>query len=221
MPEGAVIMTSASWVRAGFLTLALAAGFNAPAAMAQEGAAPASLAPGGAATIYRDRNFSGPAVSVGQDNPNLRLNFRVNSIRLQGGAWELCSQANYRGNCITVRQTTSDLGRALNWGGTLQSMRRSGNGWGGGGGTGGGSGQQQSLRGMASEFFPAPRTNRNPGAARVPACQTGNAGNAACAAQTADRFCRSMGWAGSARELMETENRRVYLADVLCVRTGF
>ena len=210
----------------------LALGFSAPAALAQgapaqETVAPTSLAPGGPATIYRDRNFAGPAVSISRDNPNLRLNFQVNSIRLQGGAWELCPQASYRGRCITVRQTTADLGRALNWGGALQSMRRADNGWGGGngggngGGSGGGSGQQQSLRGMASEFFPAPRASRNPGAARVLACQTGNNGNTACAAQTADRFCRSMGWAGSARELMETQNRRIYLADVLCVRTGF
>ena len=184
--------------------------------------ASAASAQSGTATIYRDRNFSGPAVAVSQTNPNLRLNFAVNSIRLQGGPWELCSQPNFRGNCLIVGQTTSDLGRTYNWGGQLQSMRRADNGWGGGaGGGGGGSGPQQSLRGMASEFFPAPREGRGNNSARVMACPGSNNASPICASQSADRFCRSVGWNGSARELMETVNRRAYLADVLCVRSGF
>ena len=34
-------------------------------------------------------------------------------------------------------------------------------------------------------------------------------------------FCRSAGWNGSANESQESINGRVYLADVLCVRSGF
>ncbi len=178
----------------------------------------------GTATIYRDQNFNGPAVAVSQANPNMRLNFQVHSIRINGGPWELCPQPNFRGACLVVGQSTQDLRRAYNWAGPLQSMRPADNGWGGGsggGGSGGGSGQQQSLRGMASEFFPAPRDGRGPNAARVLACPGSNSASAACASQSADRFCRSAGWNGSARQLMETVNRRAYLADVLCVRSGF
>lgn len=181
-------------------------------------ATPAS-AQGGTATIYRDRNFSGPAVAVSQAEPNMRLNFAVQSIRVSGGPWELCPQPNFRGNCLIVGQSTQDLRRTYNWAGPLQSMRRS-NGGGGGGG-GGGNAPQQSLRGMASEFFPAPREGRGNNSSRVMACPGSNNASPICASQSADRFCRSVGWNGSARELMETVNRRAYLADVLCVRSGF
>lgn len=197
----------ASVTRAWLLGLALA--ISGTAATAQNGTA----------TIYRDRNFSGPAVAVSQTSPNMRLNFQVQSVRITGGPWELCSQPNFRGNCLIVGQSTQDLRRSYNWQGPLQSMRRSNDGgWGSGGG---GGGSQQSLRGMASEFFPAPRNGRNPGAARVLACPGSNSATANCAAQSADNFCRTVGWNGSARQLMETINRRAYLADVLCVRSGF
>lgn len=162
------------------------------------------------ATIYRDPNFSGPAVAVDRPNNNMRLNFQVFSIRVRGGPWELCPQPDFRGSCLVVGQDTSDLRRAYNWSGPLQSMRPANGGRppfpGGGGGQ-----QQQSLRGMASEFFPAPRE----GTYRVLACARGQA-TANCASMSADQFCRSRGWRHSAREMMQTENRRVYLADVLC-----
>jgi hypothetical protein len=180
------------------------------------GSATITTAQAGSATIYRDPGFSGPAVTVDRGNSNLGLRFQIFSIRVNGGAWELCPQTNFRGSCLVVRQSTADLRRAYGWAGPLQSMRPAGvppvaPPVGGG---------QMSLRGMASEFFPAPRTGNRPGAGRVEACPRGNA-TAACASQAADSFCRSVGWNGSARELMETVNRRFYLADVLCVRSGF
>ena len=169
------------------------------------------------ATIYRDANHSGPAVAVDRANPNLRLNFEVTSIRVNSGEWELCPEPNFRGRCLTVTRTNADLRRAFGWPGRLQSIRPTGS-WNGGGGNGSGSGPISGarLKGMASEFFPAPRR----GNGRVLACATGTA-TATCAAQTADRFCVDAGWRGASHQLMETENRRVYLADVLCVRTGF
>jgi hypothetical protein len=173
----------------------------------------AITAPAGAqtATVYRDANFSGPAVAVNGANPNMRLNFQVSSIRVGSGRWELCPEPNFRGRCLVVNGSDPNLRRSFGWPGPLQSMRVAGGGGWGGGAIGG-----QRLKGMASEFFPAPRR----GNSRVLACANGSA-TAACAAQTADRFCQDAGWRGSARELMETENRRVYLADVLCVRTGY
>jgi hypothetical protein len=164
------------------------------------------------ATIYRDPGFRGPAVAVDRANPNMRLNFQVFSIRIDGSPWELCPEPNFRGNCLTVRQSTSDLRRTSGWAGPLQSMRPAGTG---GGGSGGGSGGQ-SLRGMAAEFFPMPRKGNQ----RVEACPRGSA-TAACAAENADRFCRSVGWNGASHQAIETANRRNYLADVLCVRSGY
>lgn len=171
---------------------------------------------GGAATIYRDPNFRGPAVAVDRANSNMQLNYQVFSIRARG-SWELCPEPNFRGQCLIVAQDTADLRRTYNWPGRLQSMRPIS------GGpppfqppAGGGGNQQwgQSLRGMSSEFFPAPRQ----GNSRVLACTRGTA-TPSCASASADQFCRSRGWRHSAREMMETENRRAYLADVLCANS--
>lgn len=182
-------------------------------------AAAAALAQGGATTIYRDTDFRGPAVAVERDNPNLALRFQLFSIRVAGGErWDLCPQPGFRGRCLTVDRTVPDLRRAYGWPGRLPSMRRVGDdGWasGGDGGTGGTS---PSLRGMASHDFPKPRTGRGgTEGQRVLACPQGSA-TATCARGNADIFCRTRGWTRSAHQLMETQGRQVYLADVLCVR---
>jgi hypothetical protein len=163
------------------------------------------------ATLYRDTNYAGPAVAVERAQPDPRLGFAVRSIRVRSGAWQLCSVRNYAGTCITVTASTPDLGSRL---GILRRV---------------GSirpiavrppeppvGSGQSLRGMGAEFFPAPR-NRN--GSRVLSCSNGGS-TANCAARTADQFCRTAGWNGSAYQSQQTEARRVYLADVLCVRSG-
>ncbi len=180
--------------------------------------ATAALAQGGSTTIYRDPGFRGPAVAVEQDNPDLMLRFQVFSIRVRSGeSWELCPQPSFRGRCLTVDRTVPDLRRAYGWPGPLQSMRRLGgdDGWGGGSGS---VGTSQSLRGMAAHYFPKPRTGRGgTEGQRVPACPQGPA-TASCASDNADIFCRNQGWTRSAYQLMETQGRGVYLADVLCVR---
>lgn len=178
-------------------------------------AAPA-LAQQPEATIYRDRNFSGPAVAVAQPQPDLGLRFQVQSIRVASGAWELCPQPNFGGRCLTVTQTSNNLQRDFGWPGTLQSMRPvRGSGPGGGGNAGGTS---ETLRGMASQYWPAPRINSNgTRGQRVLACPRGS-GTANCAQDYANQFCTRQGWTRSAYQRMETERGRVYLADVLCVR---
>lgn len=161
------------------------------------------------AIIYRDAGFNGPAVNVTQAQPNLGLAWRVNSIRVRSGRWELCERTNFRGTCRSYNADTPMLGNLLR-GITVQSIRPSG-------GSGGGEtpGNNPSLRGMAAEFYPAPALQGR----RVLACTRGSA-TANCAAQSADRFCQQFGWTGSARQAMETVSGRVYLADVLCSRTG-
>ncbi|MGC6401583.1 beta/gamma crystallin-related protein [Sphingomonas sp. FW199] len=167
------------------------------------------------ATIYRDLGYRGPAVAVQEAQPNLRLSWPVTSIRVTRGRWQLCAEPNYRGMCITVDRSEPNIAGRLGPRSALQSMRPMGGG--GGGGGGGDTGNPgPSLRGMASEFFPAPRRFGE----RIPACARGSA-TAQCAATTADAFCRQRGWTGSAREALETVSRRVMLADVLCTRTGY
>jgi len=169
----------------------------------------------GEATIYRDANFQGPAVFVGEAKSDLQLSWSVKSIRVRSGTWQLCARTRYRAPCATVSADEADLRRVSRLLYTVQSMRPlgspaiqppvqpeppAGN----------------SLRGMSAEFFPAPgRYN-----VRILSCPNGNS-TANCAARTADDFCRSVGWNGSKSETQETINRRVYLADVLCVRSGY
>lgn len=164
----------------------------------------------GEAIIYRDVNFSGPAVNVGRADPNLRLAWPVRSIRVRSGRWELCTLANFRGRCTTIDRDTPDLRRQVNFLDRVGSLRPLP-----GGRPPEPPVRDRSLRGMAAEFFPAPARNGR----RVPACERGQA-TASCAARTADSFCRERGWNGSAREALETVNRQAFLADTLCTRTG-
>jgi hypothetical protein len=165
------------------------------------------------ATLYRAAGYGGNALTVRNDDPNLRLGWRVSSMRVGSGRWQVCEQAFYRGNCRTVERDTPLFSlRGIE----VQSIRRivmptpeqpilnpqPGN--------------NQTLRGNFAQFFVAPQVN----GLRVRACNTGTA-TTACAERSADAFCRSSGWNGSAREHMETVGREVYLADTLCVRSGF
>jgi hypothetical protein len=165
------------------------------------------------ATIYRDAAYKGPAVFIGEEKPNLGLAWPVNSVRIASGRWELCEKTRFRGNCRTIDRDTPMLGNILR-GITIQSIRPAG-------GSGGGWNPQppandQVAHGNFAEFHTQPSQGRY----RVLACTSGSA-TANCAARTADTWCRSIGWNGSAREHMETVSGREYLADVLCVRSGY
>ena len=72
-------------------------------------------------------------------------------------------------------------------------------------------GSGRSLRGMASEYFPDPALNGR--RIEVP----GGSGNGMINA--ANNFCSRAGWTRSAYQRLETVRGRVYLADVLCVRS--
>ncbi|MBO9707832.1 MAG: hypothetical protein J7521_06450 [Caulobacter sp.] len=167
----------------------------------------------GDATIYRDYNFQGPAVNVTRAEADMRLAWPVRSIRVRSGVWELCAQRAYQGRCTRVAATEPDL-RKTGFDGRLASMRPMG-------------GppapprppppppvNDPSLRGMSAEFRPTPTQ----GGRRVPACERG-AATANCAAQSAQRYCRAMGWTRAAHQAMRTEGGRAYLVDVLCVRS--
>ena len=165
------------------------------------------------ATIYRDAAYKGPAVFIGEEKPNLSLAWPVNSIRVASGRWELCEKSRFRGQCRTVDRDTPMMGNILR-GITVQSIRPVGSG--GGGWNPNPPANDQVARGNFAEFHTQPAE----GNYRVLACARGSA-SASCAAQSADTWCRSIGWNGSAREHLETVSGRVYLADVLCVRSGY
>ena len=113
----------------------------------------------------------------------------------------------------TVERDTPMLNNILR-GITIQSIRPVSGG--GGGWNPQPPARDQVARGNFAEFHTQP----SQGNYRVLACTRGSA-TANCAAQTADTWCRSIGWNGSAREHMETVSGREYLADVLCVRSGY
>lgn len=96
---------------------------------------------GNGITVFEDRDFRGDAATYQNDVSNLhsRFNNRISSFRIGNGEqWQVCDQANYRGQCVTVSGQEDDLGRN-NWNDRISSMRRlSGGGGGWGGGWGGG-----------------------------------------------------------------------------------
>lgn len=159
----------------------------------------------GELTLYSEIAFRGLSFTITGPRENVRVPFRVRSASIaQGDSWQICPENRYRGRCNTVTDTQGNIA----W--TVRSARPLG----GSGGGGEVPGNQQSLRGMASEYFPQPSDWRG----RVQSCPGGSA-TAACAARSADRFCESRGWTASSYERQETVSGRVYLADVLCTRT--
>ena len=77
----------------------------------------------GEATIYRDLNFQGPAVFVGEAKPDLGLAWPVRSIRVRSGTWELCARTRFRAPCARVSADESDLRRVSRVLYAVQSMR--------------------------------------------------------------------------------------------------
>ncbi|PKB19552.1 hypothetical protein B0I00_1788 [Novosphingobium kunmingense] len=178
-----------------FVVLAAAA-----AALATPGGSLAQTA--GELTLYSDIAFRGQSYTVTGPREHINMPFVARSARLSGGeSWQVCTGDSYSGQCNTVRDDQGNIA----W--NVRSARPA-QGW----TVPGVPGNDQSLRGMAAEFYPYPTTNGR----RVASCSNGAA---ACATQAADRFCRAKGWTLSAYSKQQTINRRIYLADVLCART--
>lgn len=75
---------------------------------------------GGEAVVYRDRDFSGPAVNVARARANLGLRWKVRSIRVERGTWQLCERANFEGKCFHIDRSQAQLPSDRR---TVQSMR--------------------------------------------------------------------------------------------------
>lgn len=96
---------------------------------------------GGDITLYPSPDFRGPGFTASREFSNLPRQFNdgAMSLRVGRGAWEVCSDADFRGRCQVITRDVRDL-RQFGLGGVISSIRpaRDGGDWGGGGGWGGG-----------------------------------------------------------------------------------
>jgi hypothetical protein len=77
------------------------------------------------AILYERTGFRGRSVTVTGEASNLRdlgFNDKAMSIRVRG-TWQLCSDARFRGQCVSIRGDQDDLGR-LGLPRTLSSLRK-------------------------------------------------------------------------------------------------
>lgn len=159
----------------------------------------------GEVMLFSQTGFRGQTFIVSGTRSTLPIPWTVRSVRVAPGeAWDLCTRTRFRTPCNRVAIDTA----AVSW--RVASARPSqvvtlpepvppaGGG---------------SLRGMSAEFFTQP----SDASGRVVSCVSGAA---ACAADSANRFCRSRGWTGASYHRQETVAGRNFLADVLCTRTG-
>jgi hypothetical protein len=109
--------------------VALAAFVGAATASAQE------------ITLYQNPNFSGPQYSATNSIQNLDytgFNDRASSVVIRGGTWQLCADAFFRGQCVTLNPGQYASLSAMGLNNSVSSIRETG--WHGGGGGGGGGG---------------------------------------------------------------------------------
>jgi hypothetical protein len=159
--------------------------------------------------LFSNSNYTGRTYYVTGPRQRLDPPFPPMSIKVaRGEQWQVCANYEYRPPCVTMRTNTALIAGGMR---IVRSARPTGSGGPGDGFAGTGD-PGPTLNGMASEFFRAPRDRGQ----RIVACPRQSAA-AACAKETADRYCRAWGYAGGAAyQLLETVNREVYLADVLC-----
>jgi hypothetical protein len=79
---------------------------------------------GGSVTLFTGPNFQGPSFSSSREFTNLprQDNDKALSLRVERGAWEVCSDANFGGRCQVFTRDVPDL-RAHGLGGAISSVR--------------------------------------------------------------------------------------------------
>lgn len=177
----------------------------------------------GAITFYEYPNFGGRSVTVyGEENNFVEIGFndRARSARAEG-SFLVCEDVDFRGRCERVSGAVRDL-EYVGLSGRVSSARVEGGGYGypnddyrPGGGYGYGSAGREGVEGRTAVFFPTPRVNNAPIAARGQG--------------SADQFCRAAGYGAAIyfsqgermRDAVDQDGRRVdapVLRDVLCRR---
>lgn len=120
------------------ITLGIAALFVTRSAEAQAQPVPLGL------RVFADINFRGTTATFIRDTPDLQASGMaktVSSLQVAAGeAWQVCTEANFRGRCDTVTEDVSDLRRGL-WNDAIASVRRLRAGRGSGSGFGPGFGR--------------------------------------------------------------------------------
>jgi hypothetical protein len=89
-------------------------------------------------TLYQNSNFSGPQFSATSSIQNLDytgFNDRASSVVIRSGTWQLCADAFFRGQCVTLNPGQYPSLSAMGLNNTVSSIRETG--WQGGGGGGG------------------------------------------------------------------------------------
>ena len=163
----------------------------------------------GQLTFYSNIGFRGQSYTVTGPRTNVRVPFSIRSAQVAPGeSWEICTGSEYRGNCQTIAESVGNVALSVRSARPVTATTLPAP-------VPAPPANAQSLRGMASEYFPQP----SDGNGRVLSCP-GGSGSTACAAESADRFCKSRGWTASSYERQETVAGRTYLSDVLCTRTG-
>jgi uncharacterized protein YcfJ len=94
-------------------TLALAIGLATSQAMAQ-------------ISLYQDDGWRGRVYAAGGAVPDLArvgFNDRASSVIVERGRWEVCDDANFRGNCMILRQGSYDSLRGMGMNDRISSLR--------------------------------------------------------------------------------------------------
>src|SRR5215468_2895880 len=71
------------------------------------GLVPATPAPGAEIMFYEHPRFGGRSFSANQTIPNFAgvgFNDRAGSVIIRSGSWQLCSDAYFRGRCVTLNR---------------------------------------------------------------------------------------------------------------------
>jgi hypothetical protein len=105
-------------------------------------------------TLFEGENFSGQRFAANGSMPNLDpsgFNDRASSAIIRGGTWQLCSEAYYRGNCVTLQPGNYPTLGAMGLANRLSSLREIGWNTGGGGGVPGGGGGGYGARAQLFE----------------------------------------------------------------------
>lgn len=68
---------------------------------------------GGSLTLFAGPNFSGPAFGTSREITNLprQFNDQAISLKIGRGAWEVCTDSDFRGRCQVFDRDVPDLGR--------------------------------------------------------------------------------------------------------------
>jgi hypothetical protein len=88
---------------------------------------------GASIELFDQPGFNGRSRAFSGDIGNLDFegfNDAARSVRISGGAWELCEHADFGGRCIRIDRNEPDLSR-IGFSATASSFRRVSGGWGG------------------------------------------------------------------------------------------